>query len=167
MNDTAWLSYVSYNTTHNSILRLLPSALVWGFDLFSQCMCVGMYVRTCLSCSRRSICTHCLHSHAYVHAQKLMSHVHWRWQGRTVLLGNGGHRGQLVLSNVRVLRSWVLDTADGWWHWEGKAIKSMDKRSQEARREPVQKKKAHCIHKPGTCGASSQTRYTLSCLIQP
>ena len=75
----------------------------------SQCMCVRTYVSV---------------SHAqeyqfeffrtHVHAQELMRHVH------AVVDDNGGSRteriARLVILNIRVLQSRVLNAADGWRH---------------------------------------------------
>ena len=63
-------------------------------DLFSQC--------TCLSRSGMSICTHCLHSRAWseTHASHALTVEVDRGQGRTLVVDNGGHRGQCDWSSA-------------------------------------------------------------------
>ena len=97
---------------------LLPSVLTWGFEwgIYFRNVCAYICVCHAQECQfALTVCTH-------VHAQKLVHHVHWRWRSRT---GKDGGSWQwrtrrtvrLILCNVHVLRSWMLNTADGWRHW--------------------------------------------------
>ena len=119
------IDITKHTVQHNSLSLLrfasLPSTLVLGFEWGIYSCNVCAYVRTCPSRSGTSIALICTH----VHAQELMHHMHWRWRSRTGPGKNGaswqwrtGRTTQLVLRNTRVLRSRLLNAADGLWHWE-------------------------------------------------
>ena len=55
------------------------SARLWMRDLFSQCMCICMYVSVTL----RNVNLHSFAPRGHVHTQELMHQVHWRWRSRT------------------------------------------------------------------------------------
>ena len=79
---------------------------------------------------------------------------------RFFLTMEDGSTMRLILRNVRVLRSWVLNTADGWHHYERESneVNVEAKRAEKNDQEKVQKKRTHCRE-------SSQARYKLCSLF--
>ena len=124
------------------------TARLWMRDLFSQCTCVCM----CLSCSGMSICTHsraCSETHVS-HALTMEDREELFTAQRTAWV---------VLHNVRVLRSRVLNAADGWRHWERESNKvNVQKKPRRQKENQIKcKRKKHVVeslHKPGIHKAS-------------
>jgi len=94
-------------------------------DLFSQCTCVRTYIRVCHTqeCQFVLMCT----QRSGTHTSRALTRENTGClglacdidggQGRMTLLDNGGQgTTRLVFCNVRILRSQVLNAADGLWH---------------------------------------------------
>ena len=79
------------------------SVKLWISDLFSQCT----YVRVCHAqeCQFALTC--------------MQSHVHWQPRIPDAM----SRTTWLVLCNVRVLWSWVLNATNGWRYWERESNK--------------------------------------------
>ena len=91
---------------------LLPSALaamLWMRDLFLQCM----YVRVCHAqeCQFGLTCTD---TREYYWMSSLA--MEDREKQRFLTMEDGYDTMRLVLHNVHVLQSWVLNAADSWQH---------------------------------------------------
>ena len=132
--------------------------VVWGFEWGIYYCNVRVYVHSYMSVTLRNVN---LHSFALTctYAQELMRHVHWRWTCRRRTRKNGAswhwrtrRTALLAICNVRVLRSWVLNAADGWRHWERESNKQSQciwGQEENKRKYKRNKHVVKSLHNPG------------------
>jgi len=160
----------SYTANHWEEIFLLVakriSARLWMRDLFSQYTCMRTCIRVCHAqeCQFALICT-------YVHAQKLIRHMHWRRRSKT---GKNGaswqwrtwRTVQLVLRNIDILWSWVLNAANSWQHWERESnevnVQKKPRRQKENKRNCKRKKHMESLQKPGVNFAHFHVQFNYS-----